>query len=171
MTAAEIILEANRRGVVLVVRNGQIIARPAGALPPEIKVAAQQHKAELLGLLTGSDLTPRDRDDHADHVVETVRTRLDGENYGGESGIDWGYGLYRSTATDAERIAQVLPTGPARCLIRMCREHGIGLRLEPDGTLVLQSNGRAWRGLVAAIEAHVDDVAALVAQGWDGTDS
>jgi hypothetical protein len=68
----------------------------------------------------------------------------------------------------ASRIPE---SSPARNLIRTCREYGVGLRLDPDGTLVVESKGRAWRGLVAAIEAHVDDVAALVAQGWDGTDS
>src|ERR1700680_8484 len=36
----------------------------------------------------------------------------------------------------------------ARRLIRICREHGVDLRLEPDGTLVVTSNGRAWRSLV-----------------------
>lgn len=54
----------------------------------------------------------------------------------------------------------------ARSLLRTCREHGIGLRLEEDGTLVVASNGRAWRALVDAIEANVDEVAKLVADGW-----
>ena len=59
----------------------------------------------------------------------------------------------------------------ARRLIRTCREYGVGLRLEPDGTLVVTSNGRAWRSLVAAIEANVDVVAELILAGWDGSDA
>src|SRR5258708_30083471 len=39
-------------------------------------------------------------------------------------------------------------------LIRTCKEHGVGLRLEPDGVLVVAA-GRAWRSLVDAIEANV----------------
>lgn len=54
----------------------------------------------------------------------------------------------------------------ARDLVRTCCEHGIGLRLEEDGTLVVLSNGKAWRALVDAIEANVDEVARLVADGW-----
>jgi hypothetical protein len=59
----------------------------------------------------------------------------------------------------------------ARCLIRTCKEHGVGLRLEPDGMLVVTSNGRAWRALVDAIEANVDAVAELISVGWDGSDA
>src|SRR5258708_27750594 len=58
----------------------------------------------------------------------------------------------------------------ARRLIRVCKEHGVGLRLEPDGTLVVASNGRAWRSLVDALEANVDAVAELGSTGWDGSD-
>jgi len=58
----------------------------------------------------------------------------------------------------------------ARRLIRTCKEHGVGLRLDPDGTLVVTSNGRAWRSLVDAIEVNVDAVAELVSAGWDGSD-
>ena len=56
-------------------------------------------------------------------------------------------------------------------LIRTCREYGVGLKLDPDGTLVIVSNGNAWRALVNAIEAHVDEVTALVAAGWNGLDA
>jgi hypothetical protein len=62
----------------------------------------------------------------------------------------------------------MLETSVAKSLIRTCLEHGVGLRLDPDDTLVIVSNGHAWRSLVDAIEAHVDDVAALVAAGWNG---
>jgi hypothetical protein len=63
------------------------------------------------------------------------------------------------------------PLSAAKSLIRTCREYGVGLRLDPDGALVVVSNGRAWRSLVSAIEAHVDDIAQLIVTGWDGTDA
>jgi sugar phosphate isomerase/epimerase len=59
----------------------------------------------------------------------------------------------------------------ARRLIRTCKEYGVGLRLEPDGTLVVTSNGHAWRSLVDAIEANVGAVADLILAGWDGSDA
>ena len=59
----------------------------------------------------------------------------------------------------------------ARRLIRTCKEYGVGLRLEPDGMLVVTSNGRAWRSLVDAIDANVDAVAELISAGWDGNDA
>jgi tubulysin polyketide synthase-like protein len=59
----------------------------------------------------------------------------------------------------------------ARRLIRMCKEYGVGLRLEPDSTLVVTSNGRAWRSLVDTIEANVEAVADLILAGWDGSDA
>jgi hypothetical protein len=44
--------------------------------------------------------------------------------------------------------------------------------MEPDGTLVVESNGRAaWRSLVRAIEAHVEGVAQLIEASWDTNDA
>ena len=59
----------------------------------------------------------------------------------------------------------------ARSLIRTCREYGVGLRLETDGTVVVESNGKAWKALVRELERNVDQVAELIAVGWDGTDT
>lgn len=56
----------------------------------------------------------------------------------------------------------------AKSLIRTCREYGVGLHLDTDGTLVVV---RPWRSLLTALEAHVDAVAVLLAQRYDGTDS
>jgi hypothetical protein len=56
-------------------------------------------------------------------------------------------------------------------LVRTCREHGVGLKLDSDGTLVVVSNGKAWRSLVNEIELHIDAVAELIMAGWDSTDA
>src|SRR5712664_957476 len=66
MTAVEIVAELNRRGVSLIVRDGRIIARPSGAVPSEIKAAAQRCKAELIALLA----------DHAAGAAEEALTLL-----------------------------------------------------------------------------------------------
>jgi hypothetical protein len=79
--------------------------------------------------------------------------------------------LFPDIASGASELKSARPhPEAARSLIRICKEHGVGLRLEPDGTLVVASNGRAWRSLVDAIEENVDAVAELVSVGWDGSD-
>ena len=60
---------------------------------------------------------------------------------------------------------------PAGTLIRTCLEYGVGLRVEPDGTLVVASNGKAWRSLIDAIEAHVDEIAVLILNKWSPYDA
>jgi hypothetical protein len=72
-----------------------------------------------------------------------------------------------------DRLAAPQPAGDLRAkeLIKVCREHGVGLKFDPDGTLVVVSNGNAWRSLVNEIELHIDAIADLLAAGWDGTDT
>jgi tubulysin polyketide synthase-like protein len=53
-------------------------------------------------------------------------------------------------------------------LIDICRKHGVGLRIDPDGTVVVESYGKAWRALVAAIAAHVDEIASIMLATGDG---
>jgi hypothetical protein len=183
MTAAELILEANRRGVVLGVRDGLIVARPAGALPPEFKAAALERKLELISLLScggqGPDLTDPGRSD--DLEAERYAER-DIERYEADKAASRGFDVdpnapshaewaVRSGRYEVERIPHAPPRSAAKTLLRTCKEHGVGLRLDPDGTLVVVSNGRAWRSLVTALEAHVDAVAVLLAEGCDGSDA
>lgn len=195
MTAAEIISEANRRGVVLAVRGGQIVARPAGALPLEVKAAVRDRKIELLVVLSGPHSDLRHDSDvrpgvYVDHLEAAHVARLDRERHDADKTIARGYDLdptapshlkYQERQTcsqlievaEAERRAGLVPCPPraaAKSLIRISREHGIGLRVEDDGTLIV-SNGRAWRSLINAIEGHVNEVAALIAAGWDGSDA
>jgi len=58
MTTQEIVWELARRGVTLSVRAGRVIARPLSAVPPELRAAAQDRKAEILRLLTDPAWTP-----------------------------------------------------------------------------------------------------------------
>lgn len=79
-----------------------------------------------------------------------------------------------STTSTTESPAQPAPPAPprieAKSLIRTCLEYGIELRLEPDGCLVVVSHGRAWRALVNEIEAHADEIAALLMEAWEPRD-
>lgn len=59
----------------------------------------------------------------------------------------------------------------AKELMRTCLEHDVGLRIDPDGALVVVSNGHAWRALVNDIELHIDAIVALLIAGWDATDA
>jgi hypothetical protein len=72
---------------------------------------------------------------------------------------------------DRLAVAQSANQLRAMDLIRTCREFGIGLRLDPDGTLVVVSNGKAWRSLVDQIETHIDAVVELIMAGWISTDA
>lgn len=71
---------------------------------------------------------------------------------------------------DRLAVPQSADCSAAMSLIRTCKEYGVSLRL--DGRdLVIVSNGKAWRSLVNAIEAHVDAISDLIVAGWDGTDA
>jgi hypothetical protein len=160
--ALEVLSEIQRRGVTLLVRDGKLIARPITAVPSDLAERARRHRAEIIRLL------------HCRADPETVRiARLDADRNARDRLLKRGYDHDYSAPAQAEDLDWIVPwdrLGPARSLIRTCREYGVGLRLEPDGTLVVESNGRAWRSLVRAIEAHVDAVAQLIEAGWDSND-
>jgi hypothetical protein len=51
-TAAQLIDEAQRHGVRLLIRAGKIVVAPPGVLPPELKSRLRQHAPEIRALLT-----------------------------------------------------------------------------------------------------------------------
>jgi hypothetical protein len=162
VNADTLLTELGRRGIRIEPRpNGNLYLAPKDLLTPELVERVRSHKAELVALLS----TPQP-DSEAERVARLdarhEQDRLIGRGHDVDptapSYVDWA----------ASRIPE---NSPARSLIRTCREYGVGLRLDPHGTLVVLSNGRAWRSLVAAIEAHVDDIALLLATGWNGNDA
>lgn len=66
------------------------------------------------------------------------------------------------------------PTGaPAYSIVESCREHGVALRIDESGDLVVGKAGakadeptQPWPELLARIEAHLEAVAWLVEAGW-----
>lgn len=73
--------------------------------------------------------------------------------------------------TPALSPAQLDQLAAAKSLLKTCRQHGVGLRLEPDGSFVVESNGKAWRSLVDSIEAHADEIARLLGENWEPYDA
>lgn len=179
MTIGVLLEELHKRNVRPLLKNGKLtLAGPKDSLTPDLVEWARDRKTELIALLS----RPQPRPD-----LETERiARLDDERFTRDRAIGRGYDVDLSTpsraeyqerqtcarlidAAEAERRAGLVPCPPcaaAKSLIRTCREHGIGLHVERDGTLVVTSYGHAWRSLVNAIEIHADDVAVLVASGW-----
>jgi hypothetical protein len=148
MTGLAILVELHRLGVETIrVESGQIIVGPLSVVPAELRRAAAENKAELLRLLAEPD---------AAHIAQ-----LDAEYHGRD----------RLAKTFLLNPGPIDALAAAKSLIRTCRECGVGLRLEADGTLVIESNGRAWRSLVRSIEAQVDAVAQLIEARWDSDDA
>ena len=65
------------------------------------------------------------------------------------------------------------PLSPAETILTTCATHGVAIRFDPDGTIVVgragalaDENSQPWPALIAAIEAHLDAVAKLVEAGW-----
>jgi hypothetical protein len=162
-TALEVVSEIQRRGVTLLVRDGKLIARPISAVPPDLAERARQHRAEIIKLL---DCPPG---------PETLRIAgFNADRNAQELLLKPRYDHDPSEPGNTEYLDPIAPSDrlePARWLIRTCREYGVGLRLEADGTLVVESNGRAWRSLVRSIETHVDVVAQLIEARWDSNDA
>jgi hypothetical protein len=66
-----------------------------------------------------------------------------------------------------------LAGAPACSIISTCQGYGVALRIDQNGDLVVGKDGaetgeptQPWRSLIIAIEAHLDDVSALVEAGW-----
>jgi hypothetical protein len=185
MNTQEILAEVEKFGAMLVVLDGKLKATPPGVLPSNLKAAIRQRAPEIkAALLTvpspdapgvadaGRAAWTRDTVPDNRHplisaevrskieAVETERiARLD-ERYESDRGIGRGY--------DVDLTARIPKNSPARTLIRLCREFGVVLKLHPDGMVLVV---RPWRSLLTALEAHVDDVAVLLAAEWNGDDA
>ncbi len=73
----------------------------------------------------------------------------------------------RPTADAGDRV-EVPADATPESLIDVCRRCGVGLRIDPDGTLVVESYGKAWRALIGAIAAYVDEIASILLTTGDG---
>jgi len=71
-------------------------------------------------------------------------------------------------AADAGDRVEIPADATPESLIDFCRRYGVGLRIDPDGTVVIESYGKAWCALVGAIAAHVDEIASILLTTGDG---
>lgn len=146
MTATQVLAALRARGVRITKgSDGKLGLRGPARGVMELRDEVRAHKPELLALLCASNQT---------------------------SAIARGFQLKHSLCLTREPATQDSEsTIAAKMLIRTCREYAVGLYLEPDGTLLVKSNGTAWRALVRAIEIHIEEVARLVEQKWDPCDT
>ena len=81
MTPAEILRQAAAAGVTLAAQDGQILARPAGLVTPELRRAIAAQKDALLESLTGltHDVPVSGTVTKFQSLVESAMTILDGE--------------------------------------------------------------------------------------------
>jgi len=71
-------------------------------------------------------------------------------------------------ATDTGDRVEIPTDARPESLIDVCRKYSVGVRIDPDGTVVVESYGKAWRALVGAIAAHVDEIASILLTTGDG---
>jgi hypothetical protein len=76
--------------------------------------------------------------------------------------------LFARPPADTEDRVEIRADATPESLIDVCRKYGVGLRIDPDGMLVVESYGKAWRALVGAIAAHVDEIASILLTTGDG---
>jgi hypothetical protein len=91
--------------------------------------------------------------------------KLDAERNAADRVAGRGYDYDKTAPSYHEYLGRTAAGG----LIRTCLECGVRLRVEPDGTLV--AGPGAWRSLVVALEAHVDEVAELILSKWSPYDA
>jgi hypothetical protein len=119
---------------------------------PALIERLRARKAEVMALLT--------------EQAETARiVALDAERHARDRQARRGYDHDSTAPSHGEWVR----SSPAAALIRTCREYNVALRVDSDGTLVVGPG--AWRSLVGEIEAHVDDIIALLESGYDGCDA
>jgi hypothetical protein len=75
---------------------------------------------------------------------------------------------HNAPPADAGDRVEIPADATPESLIDVCLCYGIGLRVDPDGTVVIESYGKAWRALVGAIAAHVDEIASILLTTGDG---
>jgi hypothetical protein len=185
MNAQEILAEVEKFGATLVVLDGKLKATPPGVLPSDLKAAIRERAPEIkAALLTvpppdapevpdaGRAAWTRDTVPESRHplIPPEVRAKIGAVEAERVARLDERYERERciGRAYEIDPTARIPENSPARALIRLCREFGVELKLEPDGMVLAV---RPWRSLLTALEAHVDEVALLLAAEWNGDDA
>jgi hypothetical protein len=174
MDAQSLIAELATRGIRLIPNPPKLIAVPAAKLTDKDCEVIRRHKAGLLALLV-----VRQEQAETDRIA-----RLDAERREVDRQAKRGYDFDPSAPSHIEReeaeigrLASIdgwrLP--PAHSIVATCQHHGVALRIDQTtGDLVVGKVGakaddptQPWPSLLAAIETHLEAVAALVEGGWN----
>ncbi len=173
MNAQEILAKVEKLGATLVVLDGKLKATPPGVLPSDLKAAIRERAPEIKAalLIVPSSNAPEVPDDSRHPLIPPeVRAKIEAVEAERVARLDEGYERDRRIGRgyEVDPTTRILENSPARALIRLCREFGVELKLEPDGMVLAV---RPWRSLLTALEAHVDEVALLLAAEWNGDDA
>lgn len=146
------------RGISLRADGAKLGAEPRERLTSEDREAIRQHKLDLLRLLAD----PYGRAKALGRRCESTRADL-------ADLLDREPDLRAAlqTATPEGRT-------PSHSIVAVCQRYGVLLRIDPaTGDLVIGKAGakadeltQPWQSLLAAIEAHLEDVSRLVEAGW-----
>lgn len=159
--ASEILAELQSRGIHFERRpHGGVRLVPARLIDSDLLNRIHAHKAALLAALRAQQ-----EQAESDRIA-----RLDAERCEADRQARRGYDFDPTAPSHAE----YLPDGhPAFSILETCQRYGVALRIDSDGTLVVGKAGakaedstQPWPSLMMALEAHLDDVKALVDAGW-----
>jgi len=164
MNATFVLRELRQRGLNIRAVGGNLRLSPSDLATPEIIERVRYHKAELLAVLGPENAVPTAKDTplvSGGTCNERERMVVHGRDY---------------TRSKAEKTASPnLPAEghPAYSIVATCQQHGVALRIDEEGYLVVGKAGaksaelsQPWPSLIHAIEAQLDAVARLVEIGW-----
>lgn len=152
MKIDELLTEAREQGVELWVEENQVRYRARDPLPAQLRAQLTAHKAELLPVLLDKYDRARAIARHCDATRTDLATHI---------------------AEHADLLKEpTVQSSPAESLVGTCQRFGVLLRIDPDGTLVVNCEKAVgltssdWNALRRSLEAHTEAVAALVRSGW-----
>jgi hypothetical protein len=148
--AEAVLLEAERLGIKLRLLDGKVLARPISAVTPALVASIKASKQDLIA-----------------HLHQCERTVAQSKVLG-----------RHQSKPPARQLASphdstLPPAGaPAYSLLETCRRYGVALSIDENGCLVVGRAGakaseptQPWPSLMMALEAHCEDVSALVKAG------
>jgi hypothetical protein len=148
----------NERGFQLDADGDNLFVSPGSALTNDDRNLIRKFKFDLLDLLRSTEVrtqTERQKADCPFHRAVEIARRCERTDSELKSHLE-------ANAPELLTERSRPDVTPAKALIRTCYEYGIALRVDPDGTLIVVSNGRVWRSLLDAIEEHTDEIARLL---------
>lgn len=169
ISAAELLIELQHRGIRIRADGDKVCLSPANAVMPELVEAIRTRKLDLLALLREQA--------EIDRIA-----RLDAERREADRQAKRGYDFDPSAPSHIEREEAEIDRlargdgwqpNPAESIVATCQRYGVALRINSDGTLVVGKAGakaeeatQPWPNLLVAVQANLEAVAALVASGW-----